>query len=122
MRPFEGKALWVGKCLICNGPLAFDAKTGEGASLEHIRAKSRGGGDESDNLALAHLRCNSQKGIAWDQKRRKKDEEYEMLISRLLECEAGAFGKRKKREGRRDRSPSLRSGSGQSGWWPWGRM
>ena len=26
-------ANWVGKCLICNGPLAFDAKTGEGATL-----------------------------------------------------------------------------------------
>ncbi len=27
---------WVGKCLICNGPLAFDIKSGEGATLEHI--------------------------------------------------------------------------------------
>ena len=35
---------WVGKCLICNGPIAFDAKTGEGATVEHIRARSRGGG------------------------------------------------------------------------------
>jgi hypothetical protein len=25
---------WVGKCLICNGPLAFDIKTREGATLE----------------------------------------------------------------------------------------
>ena len=32
---------WVGKCLICNGPLAFDRKTGEGATLEHIRAEPR---------------------------------------------------------------------------------
>jgi 5-methylcytosine-specific restriction endonuclease McrA len=77
--------LWVGKCLICNGPIAFDAGTGEGASLEHIRAKSRGGSDELENLALAHARCNSQKGIAWDQKRRKNDEEYELMIKRLLE-------------------------------------
>jgi hypothetical protein len=27
---------WVGKCLICNGPIAFDARTGEGATLEHM--------------------------------------------------------------------------------------
>ena len=44
-------ALWVGKCLICNGPIAFDAKTGEGATLEHIRARSRGGSDDAENLA-----------------------------------------------------------------------
>jgi hypothetical protein len=34
---------WVGKCLICNGPILFEARTGEGATLEHIRARSRGG-------------------------------------------------------------------------------
>ena len=92
-------SLWVGKCLICNGPLAFDAKTGEGASLEHIRAKSRGGNDELINLALTHTRCNNQKGVAWDQKRRKRDDEYEMLINPLLERRRARW-KEKERGGR----------------------
>ena len=57
-------ANWVGKCLICNGPLAFDAKTGEGATLEHIRARGRGGTSDLDNLAIVHGRCNWEKGDA----------------------------------------------------------
>ena len=57
---------WVGKCLICNGPLAFDIQTGEGATLEHIRARSRGGTDDIENLAIVHGRCNWEKGRNWD--------------------------------------------------------
>ena len=49
---------WVGKCLICNGPIAFDARTGQGATVEHIRARGRGGTDELVNLAVVHGRCN----------------------------------------------------------------
>ncbi len=78
-------SLWVGKCLICNGPIAFDAKTGEGATLEHIRARSRGGSDEPENLAIVHGSCNWEKGRRWDQKRRRSLEEYDMLVERLLE-------------------------------------
>lgn len=76
--------LWVGKCLICGGPVAFDVRSGEGATLEHIRARSRGGTDELENLGLAHGRCNGQKGIAWDPRRRKSSEEYDAYIDRLL--------------------------------------
>ena len=54
---------WVGKCLICNGPLAFDIRTGEGATLEHIRARSRGGSDDPNNLGIVHGRCNWEKGV-----------------------------------------------------------
>src|SRR3954465_10669161 len=60
---------WVGKCLICNGPIAFDARTGEGATLEHIRARSRGGTEALDNLGVVHGRCNWEKGRRWDPKR-----------------------------------------------------
>jgi 5-methylcytosine-specific restriction endonuclease McrA len=77
--------LWAGKCLICNGPLAFDAQTGEGATIEHIRARSRGGGDDLANLALVHARCNHEKGRRWDPKRRRHSEEYEAFIIRLIE-------------------------------------
>ena len=64
-------ANWVGKCLICNGPLAFDATTGEGATLEHIRARGRGGGEGLENLGIVHGRCNWEKGVRWDPKKRR---------------------------------------------------
>ena len=76
---------WVGKCLICNGPLAFDARTGEGATLEHIRARSRGGSEDLDNLAIVHGRCNWEKGRRWDPKKRKSEDDYEAFIARLVE-------------------------------------
>jgi len=79
---------WVGKCLICNGPIAFDAKNGEGATLEHIRARSRGGDESLENLAVVHGRCNGEKGRRWDPKRRRSDADYDEFISRLLQKRA----------------------------------
>ena len=76
---------WVGKCLICNGPIAFDARTGEGATLEHIRAKSRGGTEDADNLAVVHGRCNWEKGRNWDPKRCRRPEEYVVFVATLLD-------------------------------------
>ena len=75
---------WVGKCLICNGPIAFDAATGAGATLEHVRAKSRGGDDDARNLAAVHGRCNWEKGRRWDPKKRRSADEYEAFVARLL--------------------------------------
>jgi len=75
---------WVGKCLICNGPIAFDARTGEGATLEHIRARGRGGTEDPTNLAAVHGRCNWEKGRRWDPKKRRSVEEYEAFVARLL--------------------------------------
>jgi 5-methylcytosine-specific restriction endonuclease McrA len=75
---------WVGKCLICNGPIAFDARTGEGATLEHIRARGRGGSEAIENLAAVHARCNWEKGRRWDPKRRRDPDEYDDFIARLL--------------------------------------
>ncbi|HEX8228258.1 MAG TPA: HNH endonuclease [Chloroflexia bacterium] len=77
--------LWVGKCLICNGPIAFDAVTGEGATLEHILARSRGGTDDPHNLGIAHGSCNGEKGRRWDKKRSRTPEEYEALVQRFRE-------------------------------------
>lgn len=77
--------LWVGKCLLCNGPLAFQQSTGEGATLEHIRARSRGGTDDPSNLALVHARCNHEKGRRWDPKRKRPDSDYESFVQRLLD-------------------------------------
>ena len=76
---------WVGKCLICNGPIAFDARTGEGATLEHIRARRRGGTNELPNLGVVHGRCNWEKGQRWDPKRRRSQGDYDAFVARLLE-------------------------------------
>ena len=76
---------WVGKCLICNGPIAFDAKTGAGATLEHIRARGRGGTESLDNLGIVHGRCNWEKGRRWDPKGRRPRAEYDDFIARFLE-------------------------------------
>jgi len=75
---------WVGKCLICNGPIAFDARTGEGATLEHIRARGRGGRNDLPNLAVVHGRCNGEKGRRWDPKRRRSEADYDAFIDRFL--------------------------------------
>jgi 5-methylcytosine-specific restriction endonuclease McrA len=75
---------WVGKCLICNGPIAFDARTGEGATLEHIRARRRGGTNDLANLGVVHGRCNWEKGRRWDPKRRRSQDDYEAFVTRLL--------------------------------------
>ncbi|RUL87474.1 HNH endonuclease [Tautonia sociabilis] len=84
-RTFERRGgLWVGKCLICNGPIAFDARTGEGATLEHIRARSRGGTEDLTNLALVHGSCNHEKGRRWDPRRRRSQQDYDAFVDRLL--------------------------------------
>jgi 5-methylcytosine-specific restriction endonuclease McrA len=81
----EGRS-WVGKCLICNGPLRFDAASGEGATVEHIRPRTLGGGNELLNLGIAHRRCNGEKGIRWDggTLRRLDPARYEALVAALL--------------------------------------
>ena len=76
--------LWVGKCLICNGPIAFEPRTGAGATLEHIHARTRGGTEALSNLAAVHDRCNHEKGRRWDPRRRRSEEEYRAFIDHLL--------------------------------------
>ena len=75
---------WVGKCLICNGPIAFDSKTGEGGTVEHIRAKTQGGTEALSNLAVVHGRCNWEKGRRWDSMRRRNQADYDELVDRML--------------------------------------
>ena len=76
---------WVGKCLICNGPIAFDARSGAGATLEHIRARRRGGTDDLGNLGVVHGRCNHEKGRRWDPKRRRSADDYDRFIAGLIQ-------------------------------------
>ena len=77
---------WEGKCLICGGPLRFDACSGEGANVEHIVPRSLGGTNDERNLGITHARCNAEKGRRWDGGRRRKrePERYDTLVGRLL--------------------------------------
>ncbi len=76
---------WIGRCLICGGPLRFSARTGEGATVEHILPRSLGGANDLRNLGIAHPRCNGEKGRRWDPKRRHRarQAEYAALLDRL---------------------------------------
>jgi 5-methylcytosine-specific restriction endonuclease McrA len=78
---------WVGKCLICNGRLSFDARSGFGANVEHIVPRTEGGTNDPLNLALTHPRCNGEKGRHWDnRKARPRDAaRYQALVTRLLQ-------------------------------------
>jgi 5-methylcytosine-specific restriction endonuclease McrA len=50
-------------CWLCSRPIAKDSKKpGRRASLEHLVARSRGGGDTLDNLVLCHASCNTHLG------------------------------------------------------------
>lgn len=76
---------WVGKCLICGGPVRFDAQTGEGATIEHIIPRTLGGRNELGNLGITHSRCNGEKGRHWDvgRRRRANPERYRAIVERL---------------------------------------
>jgi hypothetical protein len=95
---------WVGKCLICGGPIRFDASTGEGATVEHIRPRSLGGGSDALNLGVAHARCNGEKGRRWDPRRRHRSVPgaYTALVGRLLEERARRWRLRPDHQSMRD--------------------
>jgi 5-methylcytosine-specific restriction endonuclease McrA len=95
---------WVGKCLICGGPLRFDATTGEGATIEHIVPRSLGGSSDLPNLGITHGRCNGEKGRRWDPRRRHRADpaRYRELVERLQTERA-----------RRWRNPELHSKGGR---------
>src|SRR5688500_6705365 len=55
-------ALHGDACWLCNGRLDFspDAAPSKKPTIEHLRAKSLGGGNELDNLRLCHPKCNER--------------------------------------------------------------
>lgn len=76
---------WIGKCLICGGRLAFAAASGEGATVEHILPRSKGGDNDLRNLGIAHPGCNHEKGVHWDARkgRRLDPARYDAILTRL---------------------------------------
>jgi 5-methylcytosine-specific restriction endonuclease McrA len=79
-------SLWVGRCLICGGPLCFGERTGDGATIEHILPRSLGGSNDLRNLGIAHMHCNNEKGRHWDPRRRHhaRQDRYAALLQQLL--------------------------------------
>jgi 5-methylcytosine-specific restriction endonuclease McrA len=84
---------WTGKCLICNGWLAFDRRDGVGVNVEHIRPRSAGGAGELTNLALTHPACIAEKGRHWDNRRARRHAaaEHLALLQRLHERRAARW-------------------------------
>jgi 5-methylcytosine-specific restriction endonuclease McrA len=68
----RGQTVWQGRCLHCNAHLTVSA-SGEPisrATIEHILPRSHGGTEALENLGLACARCNHQKGVRHDNRRR----------------------------------------------------
>ena len=79
-----GRDVWSGKCLHCNARLVIDL-VGEPisrATIEHILPKNHGGSDDLVNLGIACARCNSEKGIRHDNKR-KGDARLQEVVEKL---------------------------------------
>lgn len=69
-------ALWLrqqGRCALCDEPMPETRWQTPHATVwkklrptfDHIRPRSKGGGDELENLQLAHAACNKRKGDSW---------------------------------------------------------
>jgi 5-methylcytosine-specific restriction endonuclease McrA len=71
-REVRGERLWVGRCIFCNRSLtvAEDGSVTSRATVEHIVPRSHGGDDSLENLALACVGCNNEKGMRHDARRR----------------------------------------------------
>jgi 5-methylcytosine-specific restriction endonuclease McrA len=84
-RAADGHDVWVGKCIHCRSKLVIrdDGEPLGPATIEHIRARSQGGSEDIDNLALACARCNHAKGVRHDAKK-KPDARALEITERLL--------------------------------------
>ena len=83
-KELDGEAVLEGKCIHCQRKLVL-AKDGaplNGATLEHIVPKNHGGTDDLENLAIACARCNAEKGLRHDHKRRNDPKLLE-IVERL---------------------------------------
>jgi len=79
-----GRPAWAGKCIHCNR-LLLVSEAGDllgAATVEHIVPRAHGGGDDLGNVALACARCNGEKGMRHDH-RRRDDPGLVAMIERL---------------------------------------
>ncbi len=84
LRDVRGERLWVGRCIFCNRALtvAEDGTVTSRATIEHIVPRSHGGDDAIENLALACVGCNNEKGMRHDA-RPRGDPRLEVIIAAL---------------------------------------
>jgi 5-methylcytosine-specific restriction endonuclease McrA len=75
---------FVGKCIHCRSKLVVTREGRTAATIEHVLPQSHGGTDEVENLALACARCNHEKGMRHDV-RRRADPIFVALLERLRE-------------------------------------
>ena len=75
---------WSGKCLHCNARLVIglDGEPVSRATIEHIMPQNHGGTDDLRNLGIACARCNSEKGVRHDHKR-KDDARLQEIVAKL---------------------------------------
>ncbi len=80
------REVWSGKCLHCNAKLliGLDGEPISRATIEHITPKNHGGTDDLPNLGIACARCNSEKGVRHDHKK-KNDARLVEIIAKLTE-------------------------------------
>lgn len=66
----DGQRVWVGRCIHCTKKLviADDGTPLGNATIEHIWPRTRGGGNDLENIALACAGCNREKGERHDRK------------------------------------------------------
>lgn len=57
-------ATYGDRCWLCGGPIDMTAskRSPLGLSIDHVRPRSMGGGDDIDNLRPAHFHCNVRRG------------------------------------------------------------
>lgn len=79
----DGPAL-CGKCIHCGSrhTLRLDGTPLSDATIEHIMPRHHGGTDALENLAIACVRCNGEKGIRHDA-RPRLDARLQALIAQL---------------------------------------
>ncbi|HSO38264.1 MAG TPA: HNH endonuclease [Labilithrix sp.] len=80
------REVWSGKCLHCNARLmiGLDGEPISRATIEHILPKNHGGTDDLANLGIACARCNSEKGVRHDHKK-KTDPRVQEVVAKLAE-------------------------------------
>jgi 5-methylcytosine-specific restriction endonuclease McrA len=83
-RVVRGEELWVGRCIFCQGALTvtLEGELASRATVEHIHPRSHGGDDRVENLALACVGCNNEKGMRHDA-RPKGDARLAEVVARL---------------------------------------
>ncbi len=80
---------WVGRCIHCRAKLVvpLDGNAAPDVTVEHIVPRHHGGTNEPRNLALACARCNAEKGLRHDHRKRedprRKEVEAALLKRRM---------------------------------------